>query len=53
VIQAWAICRSGGDRDLGASVAAQMDQVADRLPALVVRAAMVRYGFVDAESQEC
>jgi hypothetical protein len=38
----------GGDRDLGASVAAQMDEVADRLPAPVVHAALARYGFVDA-----
>jgi hypothetical protein len=44
----WAIYRSGGDRDLGASVAAQMDDVCDRLPVPVVRAALVRNGFVDA-----
>jgi hypothetical protein len=43
--QAWAIYRSGGDRDLGA---AQMDDVANRLPVPIVQAAMVRYGFVDA-----
>ena len=37
----------GGDRDLGASVTRQMDEVADRLPAPVVHAAMVRGGSVD------
>jgi hypothetical protein len=35
-----------GDRDLGASVAAQMDEVCDRLP--VAQAALARYGFVEA-----
>jgi hypothetical protein len=48
MIQIWAIYRSGGDRDLGASVAAQMDEVCDRLPVPVVHAALVRGGFVDA-----
>jgi hypothetical protein len=48
MIQAWAIYRSGGDRDLGIAVAAQIDEVCDRLPAPVVHAALVRYGFVDA-----
>jgi hypothetical protein len=38
----------GGDRDLGTSFAAQMDEVCGRLPAPVVHAAMVRGGFVDA-----
>jgi hypothetical protein len=38
----------GGDHDLGATVAAQMHEVCDQLPALVVQAALVRYGFVDA-----
>jgi hypothetical protein len=47
MIQAWAIYRSGGDRDLGAAVAAQMHEVCDRLPAPVVQTALVRYGFVD------
>jgi hypothetical protein len=28
----WAIYRSGGDRDLGAAVAAQMREVCERLP---------------------
>jgi hypothetical protein len=37
----------GGDRDVGATVAAQMYEVADRLPAPVVQAALVRYGLVD------
>jgi hypothetical protein len=37
----------GGDHDLGATVAAQMHEVCDRLPAPVVQAALVRYGFVD------
>jgi hypothetical protein len=49
MIQAWAIYRGGGDRDLGASVAAQIYEVADRLPAPVVQAALVRYGFVDPQ----
>jgi hypothetical protein len=48
VIQIWAIYRSGGDRDLGAAVAAQMHAVCDRLPVLVAHAALVRYGFVEA-----
>jgi hypothetical protein len=38
----------GGDHDLGATVAAQMHEVCDQFPALVVQAALVRYGFVDA-----
>jgi hypothetical protein len=42
------IYRSGGDYDLGATVAAQMYEVCDRLPAHVAQAALVRYGFVDA-----
>jgi hypothetical protein len=46
--QAWAIFDHGGDRDLGAAVAAQIHEVADRLPAPVAHAALVRYGFVDA-----
>jgi hypothetical protein len=33
--------RHGGDRDLGISVAGQMDDVCDRLPVSVVRAAVV------------
>jgi hypothetical protein len=49
VIQAWAFYRLGGDRDLGASVAAQMDEIANRLPAPNVQAAMVRYGFCDVD----
>jgi hypothetical protein len=48
VIQIWAIYRSGGDRDLGAAVAAQMHAVCDCLPVLVARAALVRYGLVEA-----
>jgi hypothetical protein len=47
MLQAWAIYRHGGDHDLGATVAAQMHDVCDRLPAPVVQAALVRYGFVD------
>jgi hypothetical protein len=46
--QIWAIYRGGGDRDLGTIVSAQMDDVCDRLPAPIVHAALVRYGFVDA-----
>jgi hypothetical protein len=38
----------GVDRDLGATVAAQMREVCDRLPVLVAHAALVRYGFVEA-----
>jgi hypothetical protein len=48
MIQAWAIYRGGGDYDLGATVAAQMHEVCDRLPAPVVQAALARFGFVDA-----
>jgi hypothetical protein len=44
----WAIYRSGGDRDLGASVAAQMHEVCDRLPVPVAHAALARYGFAEA-----
>jgi hypothetical protein len=32
MIQIWAIYRHGVDRDLGATVAAQMYEVCDRLP---------------------
>jgi hypothetical protein len=38
----------GRDRDLWASVAAQMREVCDRLPTRVAYAALVRYGFVEA-----
>jgi hypothetical protein len=48
MIQIWAIYRGGGDHDLGATVAAQMHDVCDRLPTQVAHAALVRYGFVDA-----
>jgi hypothetical protein len=48
LIQIWAIYRNGGDRDLGASVAAQWMKSATALPVPIVRAALVRYGFVDA-----
>jgi hypothetical protein len=41
----------GGDRNLGISVAAQADEVCDRLPVPVVRAALVRYSFIEAESK--
>jgi hypothetical protein len=37
-----------GDRDLGASVAAQMHEVCERLPVPVAHAALARYGFVEA-----
>jgi hypothetical protein len=37
--QVWAIYRSGGDPDPGASVAAQMHEVCDRLPVPVAHAA--------------
>jgi hypothetical protein len=37
----------GFDHDLGATVAAQMHEVCDRLPAPVVQTALVRYGFVE------
>ena len=46
--QAWAVFENGGDHDLGATVAAQMHDVCDRLPTQVAHAALVRYGFVDA-----
>jgi hypothetical protein len=36
-----------GDRDLGASVAAQMHEVCDRLPVPVAHAALVRWGFIE------
>ena len=48
MIQAWAVYRHGGGHDLGATVAPQMHEVCDRLPAEVTQAALVRYGFVDA-----
>jgi hypothetical protein len=48
MIQIWAIYRHGGDRDLGATVAAQMHAVCDRLPVPVAHAALARYGFVEA-----
>ena len=35
-------------RDLGASVAAQMHEVAERLPVVVAHAALARYGFIEA-----
>ena len=47
MIQIWAIYRHGGDRDLGAIVAAQMYEVCDRLPTQVAQAALVRYGFFE------
>jgi hypothetical protein len=47
MIQIWAIYRHGGDHDLGATVAAQMHEVCDRLPAQAVQAALVRFGFVE------
>jgi hypothetical protein len=37
----------GGDRDLGASVAAQMHEVCDRLPVSVAHAALAWYGFIE------
>jgi hypothetical protein len=37
-----------GDRDLGASVAAQMHEVCERLPVPVAHAALARYGFIEA-----
>jgi hypothetical protein len=49
MIQIWAIYRSGGDRDLGAAVAAQMHEVCARLPVPVAHAALARYGFVEAQ----
>jgi hypothetical protein len=36
-----------GDRDLGASVAAQMHEVCDDLPVPVAPAALARYGFIE------
>jgi hypothetical protein len=47
MIQIWAIYRGGGDHDLGAAVAAQMNEVCNRLPAQLAQATLVRYGFVD------
>jgi hypothetical protein len=47
MIHAWAIYRHGGDRDLGATVARQINEIANRLPPPILRAALVRYGFVD------
>jgi len=38
----------GANHDLGAAVAAQMREVADRLPVQVAHAALARYGFVEA-----
>jgi hypothetical protein len=38
----------GGDRDLGASAAAQMHEVCERLPVLVAHAALARCGFIEA-----
>jgi hypothetical protein len=46
-IQIRAVYRYDGDHDLGATVAAQMYQVCDRLPVPVFQAASVRCGFVD------
>jgi hypothetical protein len=48
MIQVWAIYRSGGDPDLGASVAVQMHEVCARLPVPVAHAALARYGFIEA-----
>ena len=48
MIQAWAIFDHGGDRELGTAVAAQIHEVAERLPVVVAQAALARYGFVDA-----
>jgi hypothetical protein len=53
MIQVWAIYRSGGDRDLGASVAAQMHEVCDRLPVPVAHAALARYGFIETLRLRC
>jgi hypothetical protein len=39
-----------GDRDLGASIAAQMREVCDRLPVPVAQAALARYGFIEDEA---
>jgi hypothetical protein len=50
MIQEWAIYRGGGDHDRGATVAAQMYAACDRLPAQVAQAALVRYGFIDAQA---
>jgi hypothetical protein len=36
----------GGDRDLGVAVATQIDEICRRLPVPVVRAALVRGGFL-------
>ena len=38
----------GGDHDLGASVAAQMHEICERLPVPVAQAALVRGGFIEA-----
>jgi hypothetical protein len=42
MIQIWAIYRNGGDGGLGAAVAAQLYEVADRLPVQAAHAALVR-----------
>jgi hypothetical protein len=42
--QIWAIYRHGGDHDLRATVAAQMHEVCDRLPAQVARRRIVMRG---------
>jgi hypothetical protein len=47
MIQAWAIFDHGGDRDLGAAVAAQIHEVCDRLPTRIAQAALARYGFIE------
>jgi hypothetical protein len=48
------IALGGFDHDLGATVAAQMYEVCDRLPATVFQAALVRCGFVDpGRAQGC
>jgi hypothetical protein len=36
-VQAWAIFDHGGDRDLGAAVAAQIHEAAARLPVPIAR----------------
>ena len=47
-VQAWAIFDHGGDRYLGAFVADQIHEIAARMPVPIARAALARYGFVDA-----
>jgi hypothetical protein len=47
LIQIWAIYRSGGDLDLGATVATQIESVAGRLPSQVAQAALMKYGIID------